>query len=231
MRTEHSIDVDQPLELLVRDVPDFELLLEDLGLDYWFGWDTALSALCRRDNVDLDKAAQTIARARAAGNLTPVPASDQRQLPSVFNDLLRHHASETAPALHRLVIEYERMELRGNVFPRVHQHLTWLARDLDAHVTNLNAMRRGELDIRSHPSMAGDLTLAYTDIAFHLQELQDLIRIVPQTEIAFRGAFRAFSRALHHYLRIGYNEALPRVVALSRRSPGDGQVEAGQGNH
>jgi hypothetical protein len=138
----------------------------------------------------------------------------------MFNDLLRHHASETAPALRHLIIEYERMEIRGNVFQRVHQHLTWLARDLDAHIERLNAIRRGELDVHTDASIAGDLTLAYTDIAFHLQELQDLIRIVPATELAFRGAFRTFSRALHHYLRVGYNELLPRIVALSRRPPG-----------
>jgi iron-sulfur cluster repair protein YtfE (RIC family) len=224
MTTCESINVDEPLSTLVEAIPDFESLLEDLGIDYWFGWRTSLRAVCAYDGVDLAKAEEAITRAAALAPAPPAATAPVRSVSSILSELKQHYTIRIQPALRRLATECETMKRRGHELVRGGKHIEWISRDLAAHMEKVDeilvpyviALEQGRT-VTSDPRITRDFALAHTDLAFHVRELQDAVAAATSwREEAFRRAFRDAAREVHHHIRIGYNEVLPRIADLAR---------------
>ena len=206
-----TIDVNQRLSEIVASAANAEDLLEEAGIDYWFGWDRPLKAACESAHVDPG----TIAFRLIARDQDRRDDSDT-SLVALFSRLDQHFEVRLEPALIRASREAEALEdAPRNAAIAI---LDVITRVLRAHV---ETMRRSlspvaaAVDIgvsaRVDGQMLRHLALEHATLAARSDDLRALADRLDDS--AFATAARALIREIHQHNKISYNFVLPRLAS------------------
>ncbi len=217
--------VDQPIAAVIANTSNAEDVLEDCGIDYWFGCDATLGAACAARHVD---------PAIIVSRLSPLPErsgpmrSAPESLSGILEELKAHFADAIRPALQGLkataicVPESRRPEFSSMVnsiedLISTHEELvrTRLVRLVEAIEATAGQNPAQPIDRR----VLQQLALHHALFAFRIRELTEFVSRVaaegPAEATALITATRQLRQQLHHHIRIGYNDVMPRLVALA----------------
>jgi iron-sulfur cluster repair protein YtfE (RIC family) len=217
--------VDQPIASVIANTSNGEDVLEDSGIDYWFGCDATLGEACAARHVD---------PADVVSRLSPLPErsgpmkSAPESLSAILEELNAHLAESILPALQGIkaaairVPESGRSEFSSMVnsiedLISTHEELvrTRLVRPVEAIEATAGRDAAPPIDRR----VLQQLALHHALLAFRIRELTEFVSRVaaegPAEATALITATRQLRQQLHHHIRIGYNNVMPRLVALA----------------
>jgi len=205
---------------VVATSPEAEDILEDAGIDYWFGWERMLGAACAAANVDTDVLAGRLSSCRPCAISEP---------PSSLAKLLRESEDQwkvtLAPAIRTALISAA--ALHGGredvASQRLHALEAALAKHMETSRTLLLAAeaieqgRAGSVDRETIRS----LRLEHLDFARIANDLRDeAARLAPDDAAAnLVAALRVVIRETHRHLKVAYNFILPQVVKAAAPRP------------
>ncbi len=207
-----TIDVRQPISDVVAAASNAEDLLEEAGVDYWFGWNQPLRAVCESAHVD----PETIAF-RLMARDTGVRDLGREGLVSLFSTVDQHFELRLQPALVRARRAAETLDdlAARSTAAAV---LEGIDRVTHGHMESVRQMSpfAAALDIGADVTIDSQtvrhLTLDHNTLAMCAQDLRVLAE---QGDGEFADAARALTREIHQHIKIAYNFILPRLVAAT----------------
>lgn len=202
---------------LVADCPEAEDILENAGVDYWFGWERTLQAACEAANVDPKKVIVELEACprSIAGEPQPVDfATLLRESDQIWLDRLSPAIAAALNAASTLKGERvrETTDLIGELQEQLARHMASSAALLpladaierrQASAVSRETVRKFRLDHLEFARIARDLR-------GNVEELQ-----ADTNAQTLALALRTVIREIHHHIKLAYNFILPRLVAAA----------------
>ena len=198
---------------LIAVSPAAEEVLEDAGIDYWFGWERPLRVACEAARVDVDELAIRLSSCRPCALVGSQPA----KLAMLLRDSEQQWSAQLAPAIAKALV------LAGSHHPTATRLLKELQTALGRHMKTSRSLQPAADDIER--AKAGSVDRE-TIRSFRLDHL-DLARIAAdlRTEAgrlsrdgsaaALADAVRIVIRETHRHIKLAHNFILPRMVAAA----------------
>jgi iron-sulfur cluster repair protein YtfE (RIC family) len=210
---------------VVAGSPEAEDVLEDAGIDYWFGWEQMLGAACGAANVNPDELARRLVSCRPSAAVESQPAT----LARLLADSDEQWRATLAPAIATALAAAARVtSQRGDVAIRL---LKELQVALERHMTTsqlllvaaeaIEQAQAGSVDQKTLRS----LRLEHLDFARLASGLRaEAVRLASDAEAGeLVAAMRTVIRETHRHLKVAYNFILPRLVPAAVARPVAGE--------
>ena len=194
-----------------------EDILEEAGVDYWFGWERMLRPACEAANVDPDDLAARLISCRPTAGGEPQPAT--------LGELLRQSDQQwrerLAPAIASVVAAGA--GLRAGRSEGATRLLLDLQKQLERHLAASRALlpvagaiEEGQAGSVGRESIRA-FRLEHLDFARMARDLgQEADRLAADADLAeVVSAMRTVIREIHRHIKVGYNFILPRLVAAA----------------
>lgn len=198
---------------LVAVSPAAEEVLEDAGIDYWFGWERPLRVACEAAHIDVDELSARLSSCRPSALIGSQPA----KLVMLLRDSDEQWRAQLAPAIAKALV------LAGNRHPTTTRLLKELQTALNRHMKTSRSLEPAADDIEQ--AQAGSVDRE-TIRSFRLDHL-DLARIAADLReeaarlradagtAALADALRIVIRETHRHIKVAHNFILPRLVAAA----------------
>lgn len=210
--------VDEPIAAVIAKTSNAEEVLEECGIDYWFGTDKTLKAACDARKTDVHAIVRRLEIAER--ERPPVP------LAQLLDEIERHFDAEIRPAAIRVrsiagepggnmgavlatlgaieKILSRHLEIyRGYVLPALRARDAWKPGTASSQQT---------LDQR----LVRELAMQHSILAVRARELVEAASAAAAGDPSgLVAASRKLSREIHHHLRVAYNEVMPELFAFA----------------
>jgi iron-sulfur cluster repair protein YtfE (RIC family) len=198
---------------VIAGFPDAEDVLEQAGVDYWFGLDEMLGAACEAAHADQGEIASRLAACHPGAHNDSTPAT----LAALLRESNEQWSERLAPAIERAI------SIAGTRSQAVSRLLQELKKRLEIHMATsrsllpaAEAIERGEAGVL-HPKTLRTLRLEHLDLARIARDLRAYASEANGADLT--DALRSVIRGVHHHLMVAYNFILPRLVTAAVARP------------
>lgn len=240
-RVAMPLDPHQSLVRIVAQSRDAERVLEQLGVDYWFGGDASLERACERAGVPLSVVAERLL------HLTPPSAREPFTAANLIAEIDRHYGRVLTPAMRGVEerVRRVRSQYRHSQLGQIAQLVHCIDRQLSDHLAlgrtllfpyfveleksvqtatpaqpmKLSACWRGRMAL-DHTELLGDLLEARRLLSSVLPEPAP-----PPSVRRAAEAMRQVEEALHHHVLLEYQCLFPLSIRLEQQSAREGHHE------
>jgi len=199
---------------VIAGFADAEDVLEQAGVDYWFGSDETLGAACEAARADPKEVASRLAGCQLCAHSGSPPAS----LAALLRESDEQWRGRLAPAIARAIAI---AEMRRPAISRLVQELK---RRIEQHMATsrsllpaAEAIERGEAGVL-HPRTLRMLRLEHLDLARIARDLRAYAE-TSGIDDDLTDALRNVIHEVHHHLMVAYNFILPRLVTAAAARP------------
>lgn len=205
---------------VIAGSPDAEEVLENAGVDYWFGWDRMLGPACEAANIDPGELASRLGSCRPCARSEPRPV----RLAALLHESDEQWIQRIAPAIAAAVGAARLTAERGH-------HATRLLSELQGHfaqhmATSESLMPMADSIENGEGGIVGLVTLRtlrleHLELARIARELRaEEERLAADTDAAdLVAAMQTVIREIHRHIRVAHNFILPRLVAAATARP------------
>lgn len=226
------LDPHQSLVRIVAQSREAERLLEQLGVDYWFGGDASLERACERAGVPLAVVAERLLRLGPASH-EPFTAAH------LIAEIERHHARVLTPAMRAVEerVRRVRSQYRHSQLGQIAQLVHCIDRQLSDHMAlgrTLLFPYFQELEKAVQTSMPvqpmklsacwrGRMAVDHTELLNDLLEARRLLSSVlpepapPPSVRRAAEAMRQVEESLHHHVLLEYQCLFPLSIRLEQQ--------------
>ncbi|MBV9067962.1 MAG: hypothetical protein JO093_11070 [Acidobacteria bacterium] len=200
---------------VIAGFPDAEDVLEQAGVDYWFGLDEILGAACEAADADPNDVASRLGACRpcAQGDSPPV------SLAALLRESDAQWRERLAPAIAKAGA------IAALRHPALSRLLQQLKKRLEVHTATSHsllpaaeAIERGEAGVLEQKTLR-TLRLEHLELARLARDLRAYADRSDIDDAALTEALRGVIHEVHHHLMVAYNFILPRLVAAAVARP------------
>ncbi len=217
---------DQPISAVIASTSNAEDLLEDCGIDYWFGCDQTLATACSAAHVDVAALEKRLLAS------APIASSEpERQGVSVLIEELNSHLDTAIrPAI--LHIRTAAADVSDARISKVLQIVDQIEAMISVHIALLRRVMPAITSAAAAGTSKGnratleqrvvrDLALQHALFAVRVKKVVDLCSMLA-TDGALEGAAlaraaRQLSKEIHHHIRISYQAVMPHLFEVASR--------------
>lgn len=201
------------LERIIRDIvassPEAEEVLDRAGIDYWFGWNRPLGAVCAASEIDQTNLVDELNRLPRRS----VPL-ETKELPQLLRAAETHWTTVLEPAL-RAVAELAAAssnEHAAKIATLLHQLDRDLRHEVDAY-REVAKLRQPSIDFTTLRS----LRLLQLDLERVARELRRTAAALPSDPASGELAdqVRRLVREVHRRMRIDFNATIPALAEVA----------------
>lgn len=219
---------DQPISAVIASASNAEDLLEECGIDYWFGCDQTLAAACSAAHVDVAALEERLLASEPIARSEP----ERKGVSILIEELNSHLDAAIRPAILRIrtAAAYVSDARTSGVLQIVDQieamisvHTTLLRRVMPAITRAAAAVTPTGKRTTPEQRVVRDLALQHSLFAVRVKKLVDLCSTLASDgtseSAALARAARQLSKEIHHHIRVSYQAVMPYLFQAASRKP------------
>jgi iron-sulfur cluster repair protein YtfE (RIC family) len=205
---------------VIASSPDAEDVLENAGVDYWFGWDRKLGQACEAANVDPDELASRLVSGRPCAHSEPRPAKLAALLKESDAQWIQRIAPSIAAAVAAARLRKERGDGAARLLNELEIHFEQHMATSESLMPMADSIEHGEAGIVGLVTLR-TLRLEHLEFARIASGLRaEAERLGADADVAeLVAAMRTVIREIHRHIRVAHNFILPRLVAAATTRP------------